>query len=1315
MNKYDIGIDIGTASIGWAVVDQEKKKVIRKFNKKLWGVLLFDEGTTAEARRIKRGTRKRYDRRRKRIKLLQKEFQEEMNKVDKAFYKKMKETFLWQEDRNIMKTSDEEIWKKYQKKYPTIFHLRKELLETKEKMDIRLVYLAMHHIIKYRGNFLHENNNFKIESLNIEEKIEEVINIVQKKDLDQQIDLPTESLENILNKTEEKETYLKKYFKSLFHTNEREWTNMVLGKSFNVQKLFQIEIEDKELTKLSFKEDNYEAKKVKLEKELKENIMILDYMQEIYNIDYLKKLLSTEKYISLAMVNNYNKHKEDLKILKTALKKLEKKQYKSFLQKDDSIYRKYVRNKITYEEFIKELEKVIEKIEDKNQKEVELLKETMRQKDFLPRITSKDNGTIPYQVHKMELEKIIENQGKYYPFLLNKTKNNNYRITEILKFRIPYYVGPLNNTTKEKTKTNPNAWACMKKNAFITPFNFEEIIDIDESATKFIERMISHCTYLTEEKVLPTNSILYSKFKVWNELKQLKINERKIPHKLQKKIMEELFERKRNITEKDLKNFLHQTGEYNMYDDLEITGFSAEKKFANNRNSFIDFFGKDGIFEGTNYNEQDAEQIITWITIFEDKNILERKILKEYPDLKNKLPEIKSKKYNGWGNLSKRLLTQIYYKNDLQEDKSILDLMQETPDNFMQIITSKKYCFEEQINNINKEKKTKKLNYQLVEDLMTSPANKKGIYEALKIIDEIIKFMGYKPESISIEMARKEGKKERIPDKKRQLEKIYLECQKEISNYCEYKKIKKDLQSIDKIDAEKLYLYFIQEGKSLYSKTPLNILELENYEVDLILPRTLVKDNSWDNKALVLQKENQDKRDSLVLPESYRNENKNWWKHLLKVGLISQKKYNNLCRETFSEEIIEGFIARQLVETRQICKHVANIVENMYEGVNVISLHADLSHNYREKFELFKFREINDYHHAHDAYLAAVIGNYQKKYLKKITSTKQLQNMKQYILDEEERKRKLKYGYVINSLDPIFKLYNKETKEVLFDIEEFNKTIENTLYQNDIIINRKTELKTTGEFYNESKNKKDAKLKKPIPLKKGLSPEKYGSYSGIKCAYMVLVKYKKKNKEEQELVGMPIMYAESYQKDKSIVLPYFKKLLKLKEEDKLEIIDHKIPFNTLIHLNENNYYITGAGIELQNATELKIPKEKMIKWKFSLNILLNKKKKELTEKYEEHLKEIFQFIIVEMEKNYKMFEKERKEISEKIIFSNLSIEEKEDVIKQLFKMLRCDGVNANLKKYNLNERCGRLKGKKIEHGVIISKSVTGIKEKKYEF
>ena len=176
--------------------------------------------------------------------------------------------------------------------------------------------------------------------------------------------------------------------------------------------------------------------------------------------------------------------------------------------------------------------------------------------------------------------------------------------------------------------------------------------------------MISHCTYLLEEEALPNNSILYNKFKVLNELKQIKINGEKLDLKLQHKIIEELFKNtKGKITEKKFKDYLLSNNEYPMHGtELNITGYSADGAFANNMQSYVDFFAEDGIFNNTNYNENDAENIIEWITIFDDNDILQSKVKASYPELNDKqVKTILNKKYKGWGSLSSKLLTTKYY------------------------------------------------------------------------------------------------------------------------------------------------------------------------------------------------------------------------------------------------------------------------------------------------------------------------------------------------------------------------------------------------------------------------------------------------------------------------------------------------------------------------------------------------------------------------------------------------------------------------------------------------------------------------------
>ena len=51
--------------------------------------------------------------------------------------------------------------------------------------------------------------------------------------------------------------------------------------------------------------------------------------------------------------------------------------------------------------------------------------------------------------------------------------------------------------------------------------------------------------------------------------------------------------------------------------------------------------------------------------------------------------------------------------------------------------------------------------------------------------------------------------------------------------------------------------------------------------------------------------------------------------------------------------------------------------------VKIITLKSNLVSNFRKEFKLYKVREINDYHHAHDAYLNAVVAKaILKKYPK---------------------------------------------------------------------------------------------------------------------------------------------------------------------------------------------------------------------------------------------------------------------------------------------------------------------------------------------
>lgn len=1344
MKKYNIGLDIGTESVGWALVECDNQKVLRKGNKKLWGVRLFDGASTAEERRKFRSTRRRYDRRRERIKLLQEEFKEEIDKVDGSFYLKLRESKFRDDDRLNKTTFIEESEKKqiiaYNKKYKTIYHLRKQLVESDEKMDIRLVYLAIHHIIKYRGNFLYNVSNFNLQNISLTDKIYELFtsisnNVFQLENIVETID--SAEIESILLKENKIDIKigLKDYLDTITDDKKfiSEFTKAISGNKFSLKKLFMLEDNNEDIS-ISLSGSDFDDKYSEIEAYLDNNIEVLSIMKELYDILFLKRLFknSSSLNISSLMVEKYNQHKKDLKFLKEFFKSNKKIYYELFKSKNGEkcIYEKYLSNSLTIEDFYTKINKYFSEIENTNI-DNELLKEyetdvknRILNDSFLPRVTSVDNGKYPYQLNKDELIKIIENQGKYYSFL-NEKIDDTYKLVKLLEFKIPYYVGPLVSNKRSKF-----AWMERKvDNVKITPYNFDEVIDKEKTAELFIKRMISHCSYLLNEYALPNNSILYSKYKVLNELKQIKLNGDKIGIKEQHMILENLFMKESGtITNNKFKNFLYSCPEFHMYNyNINVTGYSADGKFANNMQSYIDFFGENGFFKNTNYSVDNAENIIEWITIFEDKDILKNKIIKEFPNLDETIVnKIIKKKYKGWGNLSKKLLLHPYYfdKKD-NVNKSIMDLMYETNENFMQIINNDKYKFQNFISENNVVSNSSKIDYDLVENLATSVSTKKGIYQSLKVVDEIISYMGYEPQNIVLEMAREDGKKQRTQDRKKYLLNIYNNLKEDIENH---NKLIGELEEYEKIDTDKLYLYFIQEGKCLYTGEPIDIEDLntEKYEIDHILPRSLIKDNSINNKALVTREANQLKGASLVLPQSFRTKCVAWWIKLKANGLISAKKFDRLIRKEYKDGDIEDFINRQLVETRQITKHVANILKSLYLKTNIIYLKASITHDYRMSKELFKYRNLNDYHHAHDAYLAAVLGEYKEKFLYKNIDANYFYELNKELWNCGEYKNK-KYGYVINSLDEKFShlllKYSKDfvdnnTGEVKFNPVMFNKVVKDTLYRNDILVSRKIEIRT-GKLFKETIYSKGVGK---VQLKKNMPVDWYGGYSNVEPSYMMLIKYKE---NKYKIIGITTKLL--LNNDKKLLDDHIREQLNLKENENYEIIKEKIPFDILLHYKGQDVYIKGYSVsnknsEVSNAFELNLSKEHQIRWKYVLNKLFNDveipivdNNKVINDELElKILLEIIDFLYNLVDK-YPLFKNEIIKIKNTLNINDLDKKELYKILKQIFIIYSCKSKNANLKEFGLGDRIGRLSGNSITSGTLIYKSVTGIKQDEFSF
>ena len=1002
--SYSIGLDIGTNSVGWAVITDDYKvpsknmKVLgntdKHFIKKnLIGALLFDEGTTAEDRRLKRTARRRYTRRKNRLHYLQEIFAEEMNKVDSSFFHRLDDSFLVPEDKRgskypIFATLAEE--KEYHKNFPTIYHLRKQLADSKEKADLRLIYLALAHMIKYRGHFLYEES-FDIKNNDIQKIFNEFINVYDNTFEGSSLSGQNAQVEAIfsdkISKSAKRERVLKLFPDEKSTGLFSEFLKLIVGNQAEFKKHFDSE----EKAPLQFSKDTYDEDLENLLGQIGDGFADLFLVaKKLYDAILLSGILtvtdpSTKAPLSASMIERYENHQKDLAALKQFIKNnLPEKYDEVFSDQSKDGYAGYIDGKTTQEAFYKYIKNLLSKFERAN-----YFLDKIEREDFLRKQRTFDNGSIPHQIHLQEMNAILRRQGEHYPFL----KENREKIETILTFRIPYYVGPL-------ARGNRNfAWLTRNSDQAIRPWNFEEIVDQASSAEEFINKMTNYDLYLPEEKVLPKHSLLYETFAVYNELTKVKFiaeglrDYQFLDSGQKKQIVNQLFKEKRKVTEKDIIQYLHNV---DGYDGIELKGI--EKQFNASLSTYHDLLKiiKDKAFMDDAENEATLENIIHTLTIFEDREMIKQR-LAQYDSLFDEkvIKALTRRHYTGWGKLSAKLINGI---SDKQTGNTILDYLIDdgySNRNFMQLINDDGLSFKDIIQKAQVVGKTNDVK-QVVQELPGSPAIKKGILQSIKIVDELIKVMGHTPESIVIEMARENQTTARGKKNSQQRYKRIEDALKNLAPGLDSNILKEHPTDNIQLQNDRLFLYYLQNGKDMYTGEPLVINQLSSYDIDHIVPQAFIKDDSLDNRVLTSSKDNRGKSDNVPSLEVVQKR-KAFWKQLLDSKLISERKFNNLTkaeRGGLDERDKVGFIRRQLVETRQITKHVAQILDARFNTevnekdkknrkVKIITLKSNLVSNFRKEFKLYKVREINDYHHAHDAYLNAVVAKaILKKYPK---------------------------------------------------------------------------------------------------------------------------------------------------------------------------------------------------------------------------------------------------------------------------------------------------------------------------------------------
>lgn len=219
-------------------------------------------------------------------------------------------------------------------------------------------------------------------------------------------------------------------------------------------------------------------------------------------------------------------------------------------------------------------------------------------------------------------------------------------------------------------------------------------------------------------------------------------------------------------------------------------------------------------------------------------------------------------------------------------------------------------------------------------EFFKNPVVFRAINETRKVINAIISKYGY-PNAVNIETADEVNKtfEDRNKDtaRNRKNEKENDRIINEIIEHTDYSPEKA------RTYLEKYKLWEAQEGKCLYSGTPIDKSAMLKdsshlYEVDHIIPYSLILDNTLNNKALVLTSENQLK--SQRTPLMYMDPNKaDEFRKRVNVMLKSKKcskiKYQYLMLDNLNDsEILSEWKSRNLNDTRYICKYLVNYLRS---------------------------------------------------------------------------------------------------------------------------------------------------------------------------------------------------------------------------------------------------------------------------------------------------------------------------------------------------------------------------------------------------
>lgn len=1290
-SPYYIGLDVGTNSVGWAVTDPEYN-VLRFKGNSMWGARLFEEAKPAADRRAARIARRRLERRKQRLLYLEEFFSAEIGKSDPLFFRRLHESALFPDDKTAgtgkytLFNDPDFTDRDYLRRYPTVYHLRSELVHSSEPHDPRLVFLALHHIIKHRGHFLYETSENGDECPTVDAAMQELTEYLSA-EMNVELGLEPEYFTILTDRNmriSQKKAALRAALGRSVQTEEsgadiQALSDLLAGAKVKLAALYDDEsLKNAEPASVALSDD-LDAVFDALSSALGERVELLLAAKKVFDAARLSEMRGGEAYLCDAKVRQYEKNHADLRALKDYVREAAPDKYRSIFYKNAKFpnnYAAYSRYRsesgdktCKQEDFCAFLKSVLPKPAAEHPFAPQYAQ--IEEKTFLPRLTGSENGIIPYQLHRQELRKILDNASAYLPFLLEEDEDGisvREKIEAVFSFRVPYYVGPLKGHWAARTGEKVHPW------------NFEKTVDLDASAAAFLKDLIGKCTY-TGAPVLPKDSLLYSEFMLLNELNPLRLNGNELPVSVKQQLIEDLFKKEnRRVTKKRILDYLVMHG-YAAKTD-EISGIDDPVKTR--LRSYHDFAPLIPVL-----GEEAVEKIIEGTLVYsDDKRMLRRWLKKNFPALnEDDVRKICRLKYADWGRLSKEFLTELYSGADEQgEAQNILYFLRNTNLNLMQLLNDPEHA---NLPHAAEERRLARfgrdsLRSQL-DEMYISPAVRRSIWQTLKIAEEIAHIRGGAPAKIFVEVARgedKEKKGTRTKSRKEQLLELYKACERDSGEL--YEKLAATEESA--LRRDKLFLYYTQFGKCMYSGEPIDLetalRDDTTYDIDHIFPRSRIKDDSIENRVLVKSVLNREKTNAYPISQDIRSRMLPFWSMLHDKKMIGDKKYDRLKRNTeLTDDELAAFVQRQLTETQQSTKALAQLLQEIYPEAEIVYSKAGNVSEFRQEFGLLKCREVNDLHHAKDAYLNIVVGNVYKT---KFTD--------RFFLNIRKENYSLK------------KVFDRDTPGAWKADGTSIATVKKYMAKNNPIITRMPRETKGALFGLMPVSRENAK----IPLKANKPAEKYGGYTGRVAAYFIVVEHAKGKKRIRTIEPVYIYAKEYFEKNPEEYCTGFLKLIAPK------VICYKIYAGSIIEINGCRLELTGGSESTGDGRDI---------YNHTYQLVISGKESDYVKQVLKYLKRcqerrteipITPYDGVNREENidlYKcfcnklatssygqLFSDERKVLENNAEgFALLSVPAQCRVLSEILKIFICDAQKADLK-----ELCGKAVGKRVRRSANIS-------------